>query len=203
MGSGQNGEQRMTQLQEFSTIAKSIIDSNLYMVIGTADETGIPWMAPVYYSPARYTEFYWISSAEARHSHNLTVRPQVSIVIFNSQAPIGTGQAVYMSAVAKEVASVDLNQGIAIYNERFANPVERGIHVIKGEELLPPAFYRLYRAIVSEHWILDPTPGRTGDHRIRVSVEARTETEFRASLFLVSLSPLPSPKEHRRSGNSR
>ncbi len=161
----------MTQLQEPGTIAKSIIDSNLYMVIGTADEAGIPWVSPVYYSPARYTEFYWISSAEARHSHNLAVRPQVSIVIFDSQAPIGTGQAVYMSAIAEEVASVDLNQGIAIYNGRFANPVERGVRVIKPEELLPPALYRLYRATASEHWILDPTSERrTGDHRIRVSV---------------------------------
>ena len=90
--------------------------------------------------------------------------------VFDSQAPVGTGQAVYMSAVAEEVAGVDLDQGIAIYNGRFANPVERGVRVMKPEELLPPASYRLYRATASEHWILDPTSGRTGDHRIRVSV---------------------------------
>jgi hypothetical protein len=75
-----------------------------------------------------------------------------------------------MSASAEEVAGVDLDQGIAIYNGRFLNPVERGVRVIKPEELLPPAFYRLYRATASEHWILDPNSGRTGDHRIRVSV---------------------------------
>jgi len=160
----------MTQSQELGTIARLIIDSNLYMVIGTADETGIPWLSPVYYSSVRYTDFYWISSPEARHSRNLAVRPQVSIVLFDSQAPVGTGQAVYMSAVAEEVAGVDLDQGIAIYNGRFANPVERGVRVMKPEELLPPASYRLYRATASEHWILDPTSGRTGDHRIRVSV---------------------------------
>jgi hypothetical protein len=32
----------MTQSQELSTIAKSIIDSNLYLVLGTADETRLP-----------------------------------------------------------------------------------------------------------------------------------------------------------------
>ena len=63
----------MTQSQELSTIAKSIIDSNLYLVLGTADETRLPWVSPVYYSSVRYTEFYWISSPEARHSHNLAV----------------------------------------------------------------------------------------------------------------------------------
>jgi hypothetical protein len=160
----------MTQSQELSTIARSIIDSNLYMVIGTADETGIPWVSPVYYSSVRSTEFYWISLPEARHSHNLAVRPQVSLVIFDSQAPVGTGQAVYMSAVAEEVAAVALDQGIAIYNGRFANPIERGVRIMKPEELLPPAIYRLYRATASEHWILDPTAGRTADHRIRVGV---------------------------------
>jgi hypothetical protein len=160
----------MTQSQELSAIARSIIDSNLYMVIGTADETGVPWVSPVYYSPVRYTEFYWISSPGARHSHNLTVRPQVNIVIFDSQAPVGTGQAVYMSAVAEKLAGADLDQGIASYNGRFANPDERGVRLIKPEELSPPALYRLYRATASEHWILDPTSGRTGDHRIRIRV---------------------------------
>ena len=140
------------------------------MVIGTADETGTPWVSPVYYSSARYTEFYWISSPEARHSHNLAVRPQVSIVFFDSQVLAGTSQAVYMSAIAEEVVGVDLDQGVAAYNERFANPAERGVRVIKPEELLPPAGYRLYRATALEQWILDPTSGRTGDHRIRVRV---------------------------------
>jgi hypothetical protein len=160
----------MTQSQELGTIARSIIDFNLYMVIGTADQTGIPWVSPVYYSAAQYTDFYWISSPEARHSHNLAVRPQVGIVIFNSQAPVGTGQAVYMSAAAEEVSAVNLDQGIAIYNGRFANPVERGVRIIKPKDLLPPALYRLYRATASEHWILDPTPERPGDLRIRVNV---------------------------------
>jgi len=75
-----------------------------------------------------------------------------------------------MSAVTEEVAGIDLDQGIAIYNGRFANPVERSVRALKPEDLLRPAFYRLYRATASEHWILDPTLGRTGDHRIRMIV---------------------------------
>jgi hypothetical protein len=39
----------------------------------------------------------------ARHSRNLAARPQVSIVIFDSHARIGMGQAVYVSAVAEEL----------------------------------------------------------------------------------------------------
>ena len=36
----------MTQSQELSTIAKSIIDSNLYLVLGTAYKTKLPWASP-------------------------------------------------------------------------------------------------------------------------------------------------------------
>jgi nitroimidazol reductase NimA-like FMN-containing flavoprotein (pyridoxamine 5'-phosphate oxidase superfamily) len=110
--------------QELSSIARSIIDANLYMVIGTADETGILWVSPVYYSSARHTEFYWISSREARHSYNLAVRPQVSLVIFDSQAAVGTGQAVYIAAFGEETVGVDLDGGLAIYNGRFASPAQ-------------------------------------------------------------------------------
>jgi pyridoxamine 5'-phosphate oxidase-like protein len=30
------------------TIARTIIDSNFYMTLGTADENGRPWVSPVY-----------------------------------------------------------------------------------------------------------------------------------------------------------
>jgi nitroimidazol reductase NimA-like FMN-containing flavoprotein (pyridoxamine 5'-phosphate oxidase superfamily) len=31
--------------------AMAIIDSNLYMTLGTADENGPPWVSPLYYAP--------------------------------------------------------------------------------------------------------------------------------------------------------
>ena len=89
-------------------VARSIIDTNLYMVLATADEAGRPWASPVYFANAGYAEFFWVSSPDATHSRNIAMRPQISIVIFDSQVPIGTGQAVYMPAVAEEVASGEL-----------------------------------------------------------------------------------------------
>ena len=32
--------------------ARTIIDANLYMTLGTADETGRPWASPVYFARA-------------------------------------------------------------------------------------------------------------------------------------------------------
>jgi hypothetical protein len=38
----------MNQQEDLGAIARGIIDSNRYMVLGTADETGRPWASPVY-----------------------------------------------------------------------------------------------------------------------------------------------------------
>jgi nitroimidazol reductase NimA-like FMN-containing flavoprotein (pyridoxamine 5'-phosphate oxidase superfamily) len=88
------------------------------MTLGTADETGRPWVSPVYYASAGYTQFYWVSSPEARHLRNLATHPQVSIIAFDSQVSINTGQAVYMAAVAEELTDIALERGIGIYSRR-------------------------------------------------------------------------------------
>jgi uncharacterized protein YhbP (UPF0306 family) len=153
--------------QDLGVIAKAIIDSNMYMVLGTADESGRPWATPVYFAHKEYREFYWMSSPEVRHSRNIAVRPQISIVIFDSQVPVGKGQAVYMSAVAEELSGIEFDRGLDMYNGRFSNPADHGVRVVTAEDVRAPALYRLYRAIVSEHWILDPA-GHP-DHRISVT----------------------------------
>jgi nitroimidazol reductase NimA-like FMN-containing flavoprotein (pyridoxamine 5'-phosphate oxidase superfamily) len=143
----------MKNEQDLGAIARSIIDSNVYMVLGTADRNGRPWVSPVYYSAAGYTEFYWVSSPLAAHSRNLATRPELSIVIFDSQAPIGAGQGVYMSAIAEELTGEDLDQGIEVFSRGSR---ARGAPEWKPEDVRPPAPYRLYRAKASEHSVLDP-----------------------------------------------
>lgn len=154
--------------QNLGAVARQIMDSILFMVLGTADETGRPWASPVYFSANDYREFYWISSPDVTHSRNILVRPQVSIVIFDSRVAAGMGQAVYMSAVAEELTGADFDRGLQIYNGRFQNPGEHGVRTISAEDLHAPGVYRLYRAVVQEHWVLDPA-GRP-DHRIPVTV---------------------------------
>ena len=153
---------------DLGAIARTIMDSIMYMVLGTADDVGSPWTSPVYFASKRYKEFYWMSSPDVTHSRNILVRPQISIVIFDSRVPAGMGQAVYMSAIAEELAGADLDQGLRIYNGRFQNPAEHGVRLIAPEDVQTPALYRLYRAIAQEHWVLDPA-GHP-DHRTPVHV---------------------------------
>ena len=69
-------------MTDFSDMARGIIESNRYMVLGTADEDGVPWVTPVWFAQSDHRRFIW--------------------------------------------------------------------------DVQPPAPHRLYRATVSQHWVLDP-----------------------------------------------
>ncbi len=113
----------MVEGEELETIARRVIDSNQFMTIGTADEEGVPWVSPVWYAPAEYREFFWVSDPEARHSRNIAARPQVAIVIFDSHEA-GGWKAVYVSATAGEVTGADVERGIELFNRKS---VDRGL----------------------------------------------------------------------------
>jgi hypothetical protein len=65
------GDEQVTEGEELVEIARAIIETNRYMTPGTADQRGRPWVSPVWYAPAGYREFLWVSDSEALHSRNL------------------------------------------------------------------------------------------------------------------------------------
>jgi hypothetical protein len=135
-----------------AAIARDIIDANLYMVLGTADAGGRPWVSPVYFAPAGYKEFLWVSAPEARHSRNLSARPRISIVIFDSRVPINSGQAVYMYADAEQVSGAGREPALEVFSRRS---VEHGGRPFMLEDVRAPARLRLYRATATEQYVLD------------------------------------------------
>jgi len=143
----------MTDDQHLAAIARAIVDSNSYMTLGTADADGLPWVSPVWYAPAEYAELFWVSSPDARHSRNLAVRPELCIVIFDSGVRMNTGQGVYMSAVAAEPTGAALERGLELFSRRS---LAHGGRMWTVDDLEPTGLLRLYRATVSEHWVLDP-----------------------------------------------
>ena len=141
----------MTEEHNPAAIARAIIDSNLYMVLGTADQDGQPWVSPVYYAHAGYREFFWVSSPERKHSKNLAARTEVSIVIFDSTAPIYTGQGVYMSAAAQQLAGDERTDAIEIFSQRS---LAHGGPEWTLERVQSPALLRLYRASAVDLYVL-------------------------------------------------
>lgn len=155
-------------------MVRRIVEDNVYLALGTADEVGRPWVSPVFYAADACRDFFWISSPDVTHSRNLAGRPQVSIVIFDSRAPVGTGgsHAAYMAGTATEVGERDLDRGLAVYTDS----ADRGGRDLTLAEVRAPAPYRLYRATVTEHSVLCPRAagmpcadhGLAYDHRTRV-----------------------------------
>jgi hypothetical protein len=94
---------------DLDALARRVIDANLYMMLGTLDPDGVPRLSPVFYTPARYTDFYWLSSPQAHHSRNLVERPHVQIVIFDSTVRIGEGEAAYLTGTAGPVPDDELD----------------------------------------------------------------------------------------------
>ena len=141
-------------MTDFSDMARDIVESNRFMVLGTVDEAGVPWVTPVWYAQSGYRRFIWVSSPDRRHSRNVRARPEVSIVIFDSQVAVGSAAAVYMSARAEELSGAELERDIALFDT--AGEAQGLTRRWALEDVVAPAPYRLYRATVSQHWVLDP-----------------------------------------------
>jgi uncharacterized protein YhbP (UPF0306 family) len=150
-----------TMNDDLSDRFRRVIDANLYMTLGTADEAGSPWATPVYFAHDGYREFIWVSKPGARHSQNIAVRPQIGIVVFDSHAPISTGGGVYMAATAEQLLGEDRVRALEVFSARS---VAHGGDVWGLDRVEAPAEVRLYRATATEHWVLD-----SRDRRLPVS----------------------------------
>jgi nitroimidazol reductase NimA-like FMN-containing flavoprotein (pyridoxamine 5'-phosphate oxidase superfamily) len=138
---------------DLAAVARSIVDSNLYMTLATADETGRPWASPVWFAHEGYAEYYWVSEPDARHSRNLRARPDLAAVIFDSGVAVGTGQAVYVEATARELTGAEVEQGIELFSQVSQ---DQGAPAWSVEDVLAPAAHRLYQACVAQCFVLDP-----------------------------------------------
>jgi hypothetical protein len=156
--------------ERLNELARTIIDANRYMALGTADPDGHPWVTPVWFASDDYRHFLWVSSPDARHSRNVAARPEVAIAIFDSTVPVGGAQAVYMSGRGEELTGTELERGI----DTFGRLSEADVGRRWGpDDVQPPSLFRLYRAAVSEHYVLitgrDPELGTGVDRRERVT----------------------------------
>ena len=139
-------------MDDYAAAGRAIIDANLYMVLGTADQSGMPWVSPVYFAPVGYRDFLWVSKPGARHSVNIADRSDVSIVVFDSSVPISQGQGVYMAAAAEELTGEEAEREVAVYSR---HTLAHGGVAWSIDDVRPGARLRLYRARATEQFVLD------------------------------------------------
>jgi hypothetical protein len=126
---------------DLDAMARRAIDANHYMTLATREPGGAPRVSPVYFTAARYTDFYWVSSPEARHSRNLDASPTVAIVIFDPTAHVGEAEAVYLDAVAEQVSDERLE---TVLPEAFS--LRAGAEAMTAGDLRGDVPLRLYVA---------------------------------------------------------
>ena len=88
----------------------------------------------------------------------------MSIVIFDSSVPIGTGQGVYMTAVAAELTGTEREEPVRVFSRRS---LEHGGAEWAVADVEPPAELRLYRASATAHYTLGGD-----DRRVEVNIGA-------------------------------
>ena len=150
----------MPEERASAEIAREIVDRTLYVALATADSSGQPWASPVYFAHQDYREYFWVSEPEAQHSRNLRERREVSGVVFDSTAPINTGQGVYILGVAQELPAHECAEPIVMFSERV---VGHGGDPWTLEDVTGSSRHRLYRATAEALYVLDEH-----DHRVQV-----------------------------------
>ncbi len=128
--------------------AKEIISVSSYVVLATVSDKGEPWNAPVFYASDESLNFYWGSYKGAQHSQNIENNGLVYIVIFNSTAKPGSGEGVYIRAVAQEVKDES--------EIRKAHKLLWGKHVVpywKIEQFFGNTPIRMYKAVPKKIWM--------------------------------------------------
>ena len=71
--------------------ADRVLAANRYLVLGTADENGNPWVSPVFFAPLDLDRLCWVSSPHSRHSRNIAQRARIAITVFDSTVGVGRG----------------------------------------------------------------------------------------------------------------
>jgi nitroimidazol reductase NimA-like FMN-containing flavoprotein (pyridoxamine 5'-phosphate oxidase superfamily) len=158
----------MTAAPDLDQLARDILDEIRYVVLGTIDEDGRTRTSPVYFTPYRYEDLYWVSDTVTHHSHNLARDDRVSGVVFDSTRPPGTSSAVYVTGTAREVPDHELGGHLP----RAFDPEGRGGRRFSAEEVTASARLRLWVMHV-EQWEVhiaagDPHRGTGRDRREQV-----------------------------------
>jgi uncharacterized protein YhbP (UPF0306 family) len=156
-------DQQAVRASMWATVPR-LLAQHRYLVLGTADGEGRPWVTAVFYAADGEHRLLWASAPDSRHSRNIAARPAVAITIFDTHAPIGRAEALYLEATAEPVASDARGAALALLNTRLPTS-----HQLGPEDLEPAGPLRVYQAVITRHFVLI----RGGDTRFDNVTDAR------------------------------
>ncbi len=144
-----------------------VLAANRYLVLGTADSDGRPWLSPVFFAPLPPNRLCWVSSPDSRHSRNLARRPSVAITVFDSTVAVGQAEAAYFDAQATPVRPDEVAAARQSLNSRL--PPDKQL---VAEDLQPRGPLLVYQADLEHSYLLvrggDPAYGNVIDTTVEV-----------------------------------
>jgi general stress protein 26 len=150
---------------KFTEKAKKILAQIQYATIATVTPDGNPWNSPVAHELDDEYNIYWFSDKENQHSKNVRANPYAFIVIYDSTAPEGEGEGVYIEADVEELNDADeIN--------KIRNAKKQAL-VNDANEFLGDAVRRCYKATPKRMWVNDAEEKEgefIRDYRVEISL---------------------------------
>ena len=151
--------------------AKQIINKFFYITIATVDDKGQPWNTPVYSAFDEEYNFYWISDQSGQHSKNISDNEKIFIVIYDSTAPEGAGEGVYVLAKAQMLTDKEeIANGLRFLDGRVGKQKDSQARVL---EFMGENPRRVYKATPEKFWMNadGDTDGKYIDIRVEVKLK--------------------------------
>ena len=130
------------------TKAKEIIAKIPYITIATVAEDGKPWNAPVFAAYDTNYNFYWGTYRNSQKSKNIQTNKNIFLVVYDSTAPAGKGEGVYVQATASELE--DAEEITKIHKLLWDRHV---VPYWKLEQVQGAGPIRLYKAVPKKIWM--------------------------------------------------
>jgi general stress protein 26 len=151
--------------------AAEIIRQIPYVTIASVSSDGQPWNTPVYAAFDEGLNFYWFSDKDSQHSKNVRDTKNVFLVIYDSTAPEGTGEGVYLQATVRELSEKnEILESLKTADSRAGKTKARDHADYCGE-----AVRRGYKATPTKVWTNDCDRDEAGtyirDIRVEVDIE--------------------------------
>ncbi len=152
--------------------ASQILKKIIYLTLATVSEDGYPWNSPVYTAFDENLNFYWASDKEGNHSKNVRQNGRVFAVIYDSTAPEGTGEGVYIEGNA-----IELTDKEEISVARLQTQSRKGKTANDNDyiQFTGDKIRRIYKLIPKRIWMNDDEKDENGNYikdiRVEVSIE--------------------------------
>lgn len=156
----------------------AIVQSSWYATLATVTADGQPWNSPVYICHDNQFNFYWASALSSQYSKHIAQTGSVFLVLFDSHAPWGEGQGVYITAAAAILSDAsEISKVCALRSQKSekANQV--------AANFIDPSPRRLYKATPRHIWLNDEAlvDGMAVDVKVALTLTdiIKSQTELR------------------------